>query len=523
MLVDNRSPNELLSVAVRHHRAGEIDAAEAAYRQILHIAPNHIDSLHLLGLISNQRGNHAAAIELIERAIALKPDVADFRVNCAAALKAAGRLEAAEAQCRQAIALSPALPKAHYALGATLQQQGRFEPALDAYRRTLELNPDHAEARSNLGSTLLELGRVDEAIVEYERGVAARPNSAHAHYNLGLARQEQGRPAEAITCYRQAIALKPDYADAYWNGALQHLALGEYPAGWNQYEWRWRRQGYPAQRFAERQWDGGNLTGRTILLSAEQGFGDTFQFIRYAALVKKKGGTVIVECQPELKQALAYTAGIDRLVGQGEAVPFDRHAAMLSLPRLLGTDIGSIPADIPYIRPDPMLATVWRAQIAKGPGLNAGLVWRGNPNNSADRKRSMTAEQVAPLCTVPGIGWFSLQVDASPAEIAALSRDGKVRDCGPQLTDWADTAALISRLDLVVTVDTAVAHLAGALGKPVWVMLATAPHWSWLREQADSPWYPTARLFRQNRQGDWGSVLRAVGQALRATAKGPPE
>ena len=508
--------SELLAAAVRHHRAGDLDAAEALYLRILRDAPAQIDSLHLLGLVANQRGRHEAAIELIGRAIALKPDFADFRTNLAAALKAAGRLEEAEAECRRAIALAPSA-KAYYALGTILQLRGCFEEAVGAHRQTLELNPNHAEAHANLGAALQALGRIDEAAREYEWSAAAKPHSPHAHYNLALIRQEQGRPHDAIASYRQAIARDPDYADAHWNEALQHLALGAYDAGWTQYEWRWRRPAYPMKRFSERDWVGGSLTGRTILLTAEQGFGDTFQFIRYAALVKKRAAAVIVECQPELKQALAYTAGIDRRVGQGEPVPaFDRHAAMLSLPRLLGTNLATIPADIPYIRPDPLRVAAWRGQIRRGGGRNVGLVWRGNPKNSDDRKRSMDVATIAKLCGLAGINWFSLQIDATSEEIAILSRDAGVHDCAPALKDWADTAALMAMLDLVVTVDTAVAHLAGAMGRPVWVMLSAVPHWSWLRDRSDSPWYPTARLFRQEQRGDWGGVIAAIAAALRS-------
>ncbi len=520
-VVDSKSPSQLLNLAVSHHRAGDLAAAEAIYRRILRDTPNHIDSLHLLGLIANTRGQHAAAIALIGRAIALKPDFADFHINLAIALKEAGRLEDSESRCRHAITLNPGSAKAHYTLGAVQLQRGKLDEALCSYGQTLALSPNHAEAHANRGAALQALGRVDEATAEFEWVAAARPKYPPAHYNLGLARQEQGRAREAIACYRRAIEINPDYADAHWNEALQHLALGEYDSGWNQYEWRWRRQGYPPQRFAERAWDGGSLTGRTILLTAEQGYGDTFQFIRYAALVKKRAGTVIVECQPGLKQALAFTPGIDRLVGQGETLPaFERHAAMLSLPRLLGTRLDTIPADVPYIRADPMRVAVWRGKVKRSSGLNAGLVWRGNPQNSDDRKRSIEAEGIAALTGIPGINWFSLQNDATEAEIAALSSKSPVRDCGPLIPDWADTAALIAMLDLVVTVDTAVAHLAGAMGKPVWVLLSAVPHWSWLRDRPDSPWYPTARLFRQKALGDWSSVVAEVEQALKTRLAG---
>jgi tetratricopeptide (TPR) repeat protein len=516
--VDSTNPSKLLAAAVRHHRAGDLTAAEVLYRRILQGAPNHADSLHLLGLIANQRQHYPTAIELIGKAIALRPDFADFRTNMAAVFKAAGRLPEAETECRHAIRLAPSA-KAYYALGTVSQLQGRLDEAIEAYRQALALKPDYAEAHSNLGTALHAVGRFDEAAREAEWSVAARPTNPHVHYNLGLVLQDQGRPREAIAAYRQAIMRDPNYADAHWNEALQHLALGEYDTGWAQYEWRWRRRGYPAQRFAERGWDGGSLTGRTILLTAEQGYGDTFQFIRYADLVKKRGGTVIVECQPQLKQALAYTPGIDRLIAQGDPLPpFDRHAAMLSLPRLLGTDLESIPTNIPYVRPDPLRMLDWRARIKRGPGRGAGrdvgLVWRGNPDNSDDRKRSMEASAAARLCGLPGINWFNLQIDATESEMTTLSAHGPIRDCGPDLADWADTAALIATLDLVVTVDTAVAHLAGAMGRPVWVMLSAVPHWSWLRNRQDSPWYPSARLFRQDRIGDWQSVLDAVAREV---------
>jgi len=519
--VDSKNPSQLLTIAVGHHRSGDLTAAEAIYRRILRDVPTHADSLHLLGLINNKRGHHQLAIDLIEQAIAQRPDFADFHANLAVVLHEAGRLEAAEARSRQAIKLNPGSAKAQYVLGAVLQKMGEFERALQCYRQALVLNPNHVKGHSNLGTVLQSLGQIDSAVAEFEWVAAARPNQATAYYNLGLAKQEQGRPQEAIGCYRKAIAINPDFADAHWNEALQHLALGGYDTGWTQYEWRWRRQGYPAKRFVERAWEGGNLTGRTILLTAEQGYGDTFQLIRYAAQVKKRADTVIVECQPGLKQALAFTPGIDRLVEQGESLPqFDRHAAMLSLPRLLGTRPDTIPADMPYIRPDPMRVVFWRGRIKRGAGLNVGLVWRGNPKNSDDRKRSMRAGQLAELTGNPGINWFSLQIDATPEEIEAISSRSPVRDCGPLIPDWADTAALIANLDIVITVDTAVAHLAGAMGKAVWVLLSAAPHWSWLRTRADSPWYPSARLFRQNNIGQWDDVICQVKRELEIRAAG---
>jgi len=507
--VPSQDLRSLFSVAVGHHQAGRLDEAERLYREILAAAPDHVDSLHLLGVVASQRGRHAEAIALIGRAIALRPqpaaefhsniglahralgqpdqairhferalalklDYAEAHNNLAAVLKDQGRAAEAEPHCRRLVALKPEAASAHFALGAVLQDLARLDEAAAAYRQALAIDPNYAPARHNLGTVLQEQDRFDAAAEEYRRALALKPDYAEAHFNLGTLLMEQGRIGDALDCYGRAQALKPDYANAHWNEALARLTLGEFRIGWEKYDWRHRRPGHAARAFAAPAWTGEDLTGRTILLHAEQGFGDTIQFVRYARLVKARGAAaVLLECQPGLVRLLADAHGVDRVLPRGEVrLPaFDCHASLLDLPRLFGTELATIPADVPYLRAAPDRVADWRARLSSAPrigtGLTVGLAWRGNPKNSHDRRRSIAAEVIAQLGGVPGVDWVLLQTDARPDERAALAPLGAVRDCGAELGDWSDTAALVSALDLVISVDTAVAHLAGALGRPV--------------------------------------------------------
>jgi tetratricopeptide (TPR) repeat protein len=552
--VQNIGLTQKIATALGHHRAGRLAEAEAIYDEILKASPDHIDSLHLSGLIAHQRGKPMVAIERIGRAIALtrsrpvaalhnnigvayrsagqpeqaiahfaqavalKPDYAEAHVNLGAGLKDLGRLEDAVRSCRRAVELSPKSPASHYALGAVFQQQGALDAARACYRQTLELKPDYAEAHTNLGAVLTALGARDQALAHYRKVVAIRPGYPNAHYNLGQSLQQLGRADEALSCYRQAQSLNPDYAEAHWNEALALLTLGDYPAGWQKYEWRWRREDYRPPQFVEPRWDGSDLAGRSILLHAEQGFGDTIQFARYAPLVKAKGASaVIVECQPTLVGLLRKLKDVDSVIAREErtGVDFDCHAPMLSLPGLIGTTIDSIPDTTPYLTADPVRSDVWRQRLGSEPGLRVGLVWRGSSQNSQDEKRSTPPRLWAPLCSLPCVQCVSLQVDATPGELDSLrAGHGNIADFGAALTDWAETAALVSVLDLVISVDTAVAHLAGALGKPVWVLLAYVAHWCWLSKRSDSPWYKSARLYRQSESRAWGEVLDRVRDEL---------
>jgi hypothetical protein len=331
-----------------------------------------------------------------------------------------------------------------------------------------------------------------------------------------VALAEQGRLAEAATCYEQALHLKPDYADAHLNLAYSWFFRGDLEAGWPEYEWRWKRRGFPQPSFRQPLWDGSSLQGQTILLFAEQGLGDTLQFIRYAPLVRQHGATVIVQCQEPLLRLLATCAGIHRLVPEGCALPpFDVQAPLLSLPRILRTTLATIPAKVPYLSVDPGLSTHWQRRLSDVEGFKVGIVWQGNPEQARDRRRSVPLLAFTPLAVIPGVRLVSLQKGAGRAQLPDLADRLGLLDMTDRLKDFADTAALISQLDLVITVDTAVAHLAGALGVPVWLALASSADWRWLLEREDSPWYPSMRLFRQSTWGDWAGVFERLTEALR--------
>ncbi len=351
------------------------------------------------------------------------------------------------------------------------------------------------------------------------------PEAADVHTNLGNALREQGRPAESLSCFQEAIRLKPDSIDAHWNRALAWLLLGDFENGWPEYEWRRQIKGFSIRSFPQPGWDGENLTGRTILLHAEQGLGDTLQFIRYASLVKERGGTVLFQCPPLLVRLLASCPGVDRLIPDGEALPpFDVQAPLLSLPAMFHTTLATVPGKVPYLFPEPDLVNGWREKLSHHRGFKIGIVWQGNPRYRSDRYRSLPLTNFAPLGRLTGVELFSLQKGSGPEQVRALGDPFRIVDLADQLDDFAQTAAVMKYLDLIVTADTAVAHLAGSLGVPVWVLLRFAPDWRWLLHRPDSPWYPTMRLFRQERRGDWQPVIQAVTEAVKpllATQAGP--
>jgi hypothetical protein len=320
-----------------------------------------------------------------------------------------------------------------------------------------------------------------------------------------------------MASYEQALRIEPDYVPARWNRALASLLLGNFEQGWVEYEWRWKRKQQPQRSFRQALWDGRELSGRTILLHAEQGLGDTLQFIRYAPLVKERGGRVIVECQPSLLELLGSCRGIDVLEAQGSALPeFDVQAPLLSLPRILGTSLATIPANVPYVVADAELVGRCRQELEAVPGFRIGIAWQGSTMHKRDRQRSLPLGRFEPLARLPGVRLLSLQVGAGADQLRDLGDRFPIADLGGRFDPWSlrDAAAVISVLDLVISVDSAMAHLAGALGVPIWLLLPFASDWRWLLEREDSPWYPTMRLFRQSEPGDWDGVFDRVTNAL---------
>jgi hypothetical protein len=430
-----------------------------------------------------------------------------------------GKLPEAVASYQQALRLRPDSAATHYSLGSALQVQGKFAEAAASYREALRLRPDYVEALNNLGNTLREQGQLSESVASFERAMILRPQSVEAYINLAAALQDQGKRSEAADRLEQALRLRPDFAEARYNRSMLWLLQGNFEQGWPEYENRWRLKDDPASTRSLPRWDGSSLAGKTILLFAEQGMGDTLQFIRYSAVVKERGAKVVAEVPPALMGVLAGCPGIDQLVPQGDPLPpCDLQAALMSLPGLCGTTLASIPAMILYLVTDPSRVAHWRGQLASVSGFKVGICWQGNPAYKHDRRRSVLLAQFAPLAEIPGICLVNLQRGPGGDQWDAIARAWPTVDLIGLAQEpheaWMESAALICALDLVITVDTAVAHLAGALGKPVWVALPFSPDWRWLLEREDSPWYPTLRLFRQTQPEDWPGVFQRIRQAL---------
>ena len=511
---------QAFDLALQHQQAGRLREAEQLCRQILARQPEHADAMHNLGVMTHQAGRNDLAVDLIRRAVALRPNNADTHYNLGIVLKDMGQLDEAIAAYRQAITLRPNYAAAYNNLGIALADKGQFDEAIAAYRQAIALRPNHAETLNNLGSALQDNGQFDEAISACRQAITLRPNYAEAYSNLGNALTDKGQLEEAIAAYRHAIALNPDLSKAHHNLGLAQLMQGDFEEGWLEYEWRWKARSFMSspRGFFQPLWDGGDLKGRTILLYAVQGFGDTIQFIRYLPLVVARGGQVLVEAQPELIRLLRQLPGIERWIARGEPLPaFEVQCPLLSLPRLFKTTVQSIPAQKDILIPDPDLAQAWRRRLEQQPpGFKVGLVWAGSPLHKKDRSRSIALALLAPLAAVNGLHFYSLQKGEAAGQAANLPASMRMTDWTEDLHDFADTAALIAQMDLIISVDTSVAHLAAAMGKPVWLLLQFVPDWRWLQNRDDCPWYPTMRLFRQTSFGDWLGVIGRVVEVLAA-------
>jgi hypothetical protein len=425
----------------------------------------------------------------------------------------AGRYAEAEKICRQVLAQVPDHFDALHLLGVLAGQSGHTDDAIRLLGRAVQLKPGF-QAFSNLGVALREKGQLDAAIDAHRAALRLNPDYADAWRNLGAALNAKGSFDEAMSAFDRALQIKPDFADVHFNRAVLMLLRGDFQNGWREYEWRWKLQSQlTARPTGAAEWDGSELKGQTILLYAEQGIGDTLQFLRYVPMVVERGGRVMIQCQPELSRLLEGFPGIEQVVVTGQPRPqFDRHRALLSLPLIFSTDLNSIPVRIPYIKADPHLVEQWKQRFEPAIELKVGLVWAGRATYRYDNLRSIDFAQLSLLWNVPGVRFFNLQKGVAKQ---APPPGAIWIDWTDDLQDFAQTAALIQNLDLIVTVDTAVAHLAGAMGKPVWVLLPFVPDWRWMLDREDSPWYPTMRLFRQRTLGDWPGVIGGVLEQLR--------
>lgn len=538
--------------AVGLHRAGKLREAEKIYARIVKAAPDYFDALHIYGTLKAQSGQMGEALRLINAALKINPRSAEALVNLSNVMHALKRDQDALDCLDKALAIKPDDPLALGNRGSALLTLNRPEDALSSFEALLRLDPRNGEATMNRGiakaallrhdealadfdaasalmpghpnvlynrgSALLALGRPAEALADFERTLAAIPTHPRAWNNRGRALQQLNRHAEAVQSFDKVLALQKDDADAHSNRALSLLTLGELREGFKQYEWRWKRSGMRDTRrgYNKPLWLGEfPLGNKTILLTAEQGLGDTIQFARYAPLLARSGAKVVLEVPPELKTLLKGLDGVAACVTRGEPLPaYDVHCPLGSLPLALKTDATNIPADIPYLHADAAYVEKWRTKLGPLSGKRVAIAWAGQIRHANDRNRSVDFKMLEPLLALEGISLVSIQRELRGDNAALLANHANVTHAGGDLDDMTDTAAVLSLCDLLISVDTSVAHLAGATARPAWVMLPFAPDWRWTLTGDHSPWYPQVRLFRQPSLGDWPSAIAHLRAAL---------
>ena len=518
------TPAQALELAAAMCRQNAWEHAAGLCRAVLAAQPDAFEALNLLGVIARRNGRMQEAQALFARVVALKPDFADAHNNLGNALLDLGRAAEALRSHTRAVELDPRHAEAHNNRGNALRDLRRPAAALHSYDQALALRPQLAEVHNNRANALRDLGHAGSACAGYAQALALKPDYAEAHANLGNALRDLGRQQEALQSYERAIALEPQFARAHLNLALCRLQLGDFARGWAGYEWR-RKDAQHAElqrRFTRPLWLGReDIAGKTLLLHAEQGYGDVLQFCRYAQSVAGRGARVVLEVHKPLVALLQGLPGVQRVLARGERLPaHDLQCPLMSLPYALGTTPQDIPAP-PRLQVPAAALQAWQirldaqsgAQAGPPTGPRIGLAWSGNPTHVDDRRRSIALRQFAPALT--GLGrCYSLQREVREDDVEALAAHPGLRHFGPALADFTDTAALCAMMDLVICVDTAVAHLAGTLGREVWLLLPYNPDWRWLLAREDSPWYPGMRLFRQSAPGDWDGVLARVRAAL---------
>jgi tetratricopeptide (TPR) repeat protein len=500
---------------------GDVRGAIAAYERAVRLNRKFAEAWSNLGNAYRQAGRREEALDAYDAAIRAKPEFAAAHCNRGVLLIELERYAEAAGALESAARLAPDMPEAHANLAHTYRRLHRYEEAIAAGRAAIELRPQYRDAHLNLAAAAYEIDALDEARSANQRASEIDPGSAQAWCNLAGVYHAMGRFSDAVAANERAIALRPDYAEAHANLALTLLLMGDFKGGWTEYPWIRRtplnRGAYPyLDRFPL--WDGKPFAGRHLVVTREQGFGDAIQMARYFPLVKALGGTLAVEVAPPLAVLLESASSIDELrIVKDPIVPrgdVDLQIPLLGLPGALGTEVASIPATIPYLSADPVKIARWEPVLAADATLRVGIAWAGSPQQVDDRHRSCSLTEFEPLAAVESVAWFGLQKGRD--EELCGSGAFALRPLGAQIEDFADTAAIMSILDLIVTVDSSPAHLAGALGRPVWTLVPCVPHWSYLLEREDSLWYPTMRLFRQPRPGDWESVFRRVARELRA-------
>ncbi len=495
---------------------GRLSEAVQSYDRAIALEPDFAEAYNNRGVALGDLGRFGEALASYDRAIALKPDYVQAHNNRGIALKELKRLDEAMASYDRAIGLKPDYAEAHSNRGVALRDLKRFEEAVASEERAIALRPDYPEAHNNRGLALKDLNRFEEAIASYDRAIALKQNYAEAHSNRGLALRDIRRFEDAIAGYDRAIAPKRDYADAYFNKSFCYLTTGQLAEGWKFFEYRSRISAPSGARpYSHPLWLGkDSVAGKTVFLYSEQGLGDSIQFCRYARLVRARGARVVMSVQDPLVRLLRQLEPEIEIIGADQTPgSFDFHCPLMSLPLAFGTTLETIPSEASYLAADPGLKAQWAARLPSTTRPRVGIAWSGNRTHQNDHNRSIDPGRLLPLLALDA-EWFCLQTELREDAAARLKDCGGITFLGDELKDFADTAAVIDQLDLVIAVDTSVVHLAGALGKQVWILLPFSSDWRWLLDRQDSPWYPSARLFRQRRIGDWDSVIEEVRSDL---------
>jgi tetratricopeptide (TPR) repeat protein len=491
------SIDDLMQQALDHHRQGRLSDAEGRYRLVLQHQPTHAAAMHHLGVVARQSGHIAQALELMSRSIELEPGILSYQMNLASALRSCGRYEEARQMLEKILVKSPQDATARQELGLTLDKLGHYELATEEYRRLLHL--------------LLAQNQRDAALI------------AKTYVNFGSALARLDRQDEALAAADEAVKFRHEYPLAHMNRADALFRLGRLKQAWPEYEWRWKRSDFTEKwpQYRQPVWDGSPLAGRTLLLWHEQGLGDTVQFCRYAPLAAQRGGKVVVLCQPELRRLLATLSPDVQVVASGGALPaFDVHLPLMSLPRIFQTTLQTIPFAGVYLSADQQAVERWKQRLSSvaPAALRVGISWAGSPTQANDRNRSVHFSMLQQLMNIDGVHYFSLQKGYAAAQLHESFYRERVIDWTGELSDFAQTAALMSALDLIVTVDTSICHVAGALGLATWTLLTFEPDFRYICDNEQSSWYASMRLFRQRRQGDWPDVISTVANALREHA-----
>lgn len=542
--------------ALEHYQAGEIQEAKKTCKQICQADPSNAPVLHLLGMIAYRAELYDDAVKQMSRAVQLSPNTPFFHNDLANSFLAQGKIDEAILCYRNALRLDPNIVRAYSKLGVALMKKNRVDQALQSFEialmlkpddtdalyhsgllldqekkphqaiacfeRLLAIQPDRIDARYAMGAILSAMDRDEEAIGCYRKVLEMVPDHVYALNNLGLLLREQGEIDQAVAAFQKAIEIKPDQPPPHWNLSHALLLTGNFESGWQEFEWRLKKDDWQianSRRCQVPLWSGESFAGKTMLVHDEQGLGDTIQFMRYLLMVKELGGNVIFEAQKPLMGLLEGFPGIDRLV-PSTADGFlpegiDIYAPLLSLPAIFNTTVDTIPDTVPYLHADTAKTNCWRERL-QGDEFKVGIVWAGRPENPNDRNRSCHLRNFEPLTNIRGVRLIGIQLGEAAEQVNDLPAGMEVINFGPELENFTDTMGLIENLDLIIAVDTAVAHLAGAMGKAVWLILTFAHHWPWLLERTDSPWYPSMKIYRQKKKGDWAGIFKQAKMDLQA-------